>query len=104
MVPTLEAALKHTQKETPSKLISVLGKINPMSTYIKTYKVTENNDYNTDRGHLEGHSRQYFIIDHTHTELSRIITRRLHSLVMVGVDADFILLQVEGVLAGVNCP
>lgn len=37
----------------------------------------------------------------THTP-GGVITWRLHSLVMVGVDTHFILLQVEGVLAGVD--
>lgn len=41
---------------------------------------------------------------HTYTQFSRIITRRLHSLVMVGIDTHFILLEVEGVLAGVDGP
>lgn len=41
---------------------------------------------------------------HTHTQFSRIITRRLHSLVMVGIDTHFILFEVEGILAGVNGP
>lgn len=39
----------------------------------------------------------------THARL-RIITGRLHSLVVVGVDAHFILLEVEGKLAGIDGP
>lgn len=44
------------------------------------------------------HSKTNF----TNTQFSRTITRCLHSLVMVGIDTHFILLKVEGVLAGVN--
>lgn len=44
------------------------------------------------------------ILQHTHTQLYRIITRCLHSLVMVGIDTHFILFEVEGILAGVNGP
>ena len=35
---------------------------------------------------------------------SRIITRRLHSLVMVGIDAHFIFLEVKCILACINGP
>ena len=38
------------------------------------------------------------------TSFSRSITRRLHSLVVVGVDTHFVLFEVEGELAGVDCP
>lgn len=39
-----------------------------------------------------------------HTEFTRIITWRLHSLVMVGIDTHFILFEVEGELAGLDGP
>lgn len=40
----------------------------------------------------------------TNTQLSRIITRCLHSLVVVRIDTNFILFEVEGKLAGVDGP
>lgn len=50
---------------------------------------------------LEG-ALSFTAISETH--LSRIITGCLHSLVMVGIDTHFILLKVEGILAGVDGP
>lgn len=35
---------------------------------------------------------------------SRILTRRFHSLVMVGIDTHFILLEVKCILACINGP
>lgn len=39
-----------------------------------------------------------------HTQISRVITRCLHSLVMVWIDTHFVLFEVEGILAGINGP
>lgn len=75
---------------------------------LNNFSCHDNYYYGLVRGHLQDHSQQYsqyknyFI--HTRTLFSGTITWRLHSLVMVGIDTHFVLLKVEGILAGVNSP